>query len=106
MALRLAVFSILLLCATRPAAVQSKSAEDDSRIEQLYSEAKSAEARGDFDTAVAKYEAILHIAPRLGPAYNNLGAVYFKHRDYPKAAAVLEQGLRVNPAMPSASALL
>ena len=39
-------------------------------------------------------------------AYNNLGALYFRQRDYQKAAAILEQGLKINPTMPSASALL
>ena len=32
-------------------------------------------------------------------AYNNLGALYFRQRNYAKAAAVLEQGLKVNPGM-------
>jgi tetratricopeptide (TPR) repeat protein len=101
---------MLFLCAVRPSsttlAAQSESAETDPRVEQLYAEAKSAEMRGNFDAAAEKYESILHIAPGLGPAYNNLGAVYFKQHDYRKAAAVLERGLKVNPGMVSASALL
>jgi tetratricopeptide (TPR) repeat protein len=75
-------------------------------VEKLYAEAKAAEAHGDLDGAVAKYESILQIQPRLGAAYNNLGALYLKRHEYPKAAAILEKGLEVDPAMPSASALL
>jgi tetratricopeptide (TPR) repeat protein len=48
----------------------------------------------------------LKIAPRLGAAYNNLGALYFAQGDYPNAVAILEKGLRVDPKMSSAVALL
>ncbi len=73
---------------------------------RLYDEAKAAEASGDSGGVIAKYQAILRIAPKLGSAYNNLGLLYFKQRDYENAVSVLEQGLKVNPAMASASALL
>jgi tetratricopeptide (TPR) repeat protein len=85
---------------------QSESAVIDSRVEKLYGEAKAAEAHGDLEGAVAKYESILQIQPRLGAAYNNLGALYLKRHEYSKAAAILEKGLAVDPAMPSASMLL
>ncbi|MGA8028033.1 MAG: tetratricopeptide repeat protein [Bryobacteraceae bacterium] len=85
---------------------QSGSTASDVRVEALHDEAQAAEARGDLSSAISKYESILRLSPRLGPAYNNLGALYFKLRDYPKAAAVLEKGLKVDPAMASASALL
>jgi tetratricopeptide (TPR) repeat protein len=80
--------------------------EDNPRVEQLYNEAKQAQGQGDLATAIAKYEEILHVAPKLGMAYNNLGALYFRQRNYAKAAAVLEQGLKVNPGMTSANVLL
>lgn len=85
---------------------QSRPGEANAHVEELYGQAKSAEMRGDFDAAAAKYESILQVAPRLASAYNNLGAIYFKQRQYSKAAAVLEKGLKVNPGMSSASALL
>lgn len=78
----------------------------DAGIEALHEEAQAAESRGDLSTAIAKYESILRLSPQLGPAYNNLGALYFKQREYPKAAAVLEKGLKLDPTMASASALL
>jgi tetratricopeptide (TPR) repeat protein len=87
-------------------AAQSKSGAADSRVEGLYSEAKEAQARGDQAMAIAKYESILKISPRLGAAYNNLGLLYFQQRDYRQAVGILEKGLKVDPAMPSASALL
>ena len=48
-----------------------------------------------------KYQEILRLAPKLGPAYNNLGALYFRQREYRKAAEVLEKGLKVDPSMTS-----
>jgi len=85
---------------------QSKPAEVDPRVEELYSGAQAAEGRGDVDQAILDYESILKISPTLSAAYNNLGALYLRQREYAKAVDVLEKGLRINPKMPSASALL
>ena len=99
--------SFLLLSISGPLVLSAQSGSgDDPRVQELYGQAKTAQSRGDVSTAIAKYEEILRIAPRLGPAYNNLGALYFRQREFQKAAKVLEAGLRVSPAMPSASALL
>jgi tetratricopeptide (TPR) repeat protein len=97
---------LLLAGALSAARAQIKSAEADSQVQRLYAEAKSAEAQGDFDAAIAKYKAILAIAPSLAAAYNNLGALYVRERDYEDATAVLEKGLKLDPKMPSAAALL
>lgn len=79
---------------------------DDTRIDQLYAAAKAAQSRGDTAAAISTYEELIHIAPRLAPAYNNLGMLYLNAHDYRKAADVLRQGLAIDPHMPSASALL
>jgi tetratricopeptide (TPR) repeat protein len=71
--------------------LQAQTGEDDARVQELYGQAKAAQSRNDLAGAISKYEEILRIAPRLGPAYNNLGALYFRQRDYQKAAATLEQ---------------
>lgn len=78
----------------------------DARVQNLHAEAKSAEAAGDVQSAIGKYQEILKLAPRLGAAYNNLGLLYFKQRDFDKAAHILQEGLAVDAKMPSASALL
>jgi len=101
------LLALLLFAPARIAArAQSKSSEVDPRVQQLYAEAKDAEAQGDQNTAIAKYQSILQIAPSLGPAYNNLGALYLRQREYAKAVDILQKGLKVDPQMPSASALL
>jgi tetratricopeptide (TPR) repeat protein len=96
--------TVLLLILQLPFAALADGT--DPRVQKLYAEAKAAEARGAPGSAIAKYEAILAIAPRLGAAYNNLGLLYFKQRQYAQAAAILEKGLDVDPSMSSASALL
>lgn len=100
------LLSLTTLSSLTTLRAQSDSAAIDPRVEKLYSEAKAAEAHGDLDGAVAKYESILQIQPRLGVTYNNLGALYLRRHQYPKAVAVLEKGLEVDPAMSSASTLL
>src|SRR5690348_2871326 len=108
MALRSAcvLLTALLLPGLGTLMAQSETNASDSRLEKLYADAKTDEAAGDLAGAIAKYKSILRVAPDVGPAYNNLGALYFKQRDYAKAAAVLQQGLKVDRNMVSASALL
>jgi tetratricopeptide (TPR) repeat protein len=84
---------------------QNSSGPADPQVQQLYAEAKAAQAQGDLAGAAAKYENLLQVAPKLGPAYNNLGALYLQQREYRKAAAILEKGLKVDPRMTSASVL-
>jgi tetratricopeptide (TPR) repeat protein len=88
------------------AAAQKQSADSDPRAGELYEEARAAEANGDPATAVAKYKSLIEAFPSLGPAYNNLGALYLRQRDYDDAVAILEKGLKVNPKMSSAVVLL
>jgi tetratricopeptide (TPR) repeat protein len=85
---------------------QSEPSATDPQVQKIYGEAKAAEARGDLADATASYESLLQLAPHLGPAYNNLGALYVRQRQYKKAADVLEKGLKIDPKMSSASALL
>jgi len=75
-------------------------------VQELYAQAKAAEARGDLAAAAQIYESLLQVSPRLAPAYNNLGSLYLRQREYKKAADVLEKGLKIAPKMVSASALL
>jgi tetratricopeptide (TPR) repeat protein len=85
---------------------QKSPRADDPQVQELYAEAKTAQAQGDLAGAAAKYEKLLQVAPNLGPAYNNLGALYLQLREYKRAAAILEKGLKVDPKMNSAAALL
>src|SRR5262249_1694090 len=59
---------------------QSDGGANDPRVSKLYADAKAAESRGDFAGAAASYESLLQVAPRLAPAYNNLGSLYLRRR--------------------------
>jgi len=104
--LRFSFLGFICLCLSTGVVAQSGAAENDPRVSRLYNEAVEAQARGDLAGATASYVALLQIAPRLGPAYNNLGSLYVRQREYRKAVNVLEKGLKVDPKMSSASALL
>lgn len=75
-------------------------------VQRLYAEAQAAQKQGDDAGAIAKYRAMLRLAPHLAAAYNNLGRLYFNQHDYSHAADTLAAGLKLNPQMPTASAML
>jgi len=89
-----------------PAHSQSQPDANDPRVIELYTGAKSAEQSGDIAGAISKYKSILSIAPHLGPAYNNLGALYLRQHQYRQAIAILKQGLKMDASMYSATVLL
>ena len=82
------------------------STEASPAVQQLHEEADQAEQRGDLNTAIAKYEALIRIAPSLAPAYNNLGVLYFKQREFAKAAGTLQQALKLDHTLTATTALL
>ncbi len=102
------ILRLLLLLFAPFVALQAQTVTDsnDSRVQELYAQAKAEEANGDLQGATASYESLLRIAPRLPAAYNNLGALYLRQRDYKKAAEILEKGLKLDPKMSSSAALL
>src|SRR5260370_35668235 len=80
---------------------QSSSTTADQRVQELYVQAKTAEARGDLAAAAQIYESLLQISPRLAPAYNSLGSLYLRQREYKKAAHFLEERLKIDAQMDS-----
>jgi tetratricopeptide (TPR) repeat protein len=89
-----------------PLYAQSSGDEVTPAVQRLYAEARTAQRQGDSATAIAKYKAMIRLAPHLAPAYNNLGMLYFNQHDYAKAVPVLEKGLQINSNMPTATAML
>ena len=85
---------------------QSRANANDPRVVQLYTEAKEAEQSGDIAGAISKYNSILALSRHIGPAYNNLGALYLRQHEYSNAISILKQGLAVDRSMYSANVLL
>ncbi len=96
---------LLVFSATLSFAGQAPN-EAAPEVQQLYAEAKAAQQQGDRATAIEKYRAMIKLAPHLAAAYNNLGMLYFKDRDYSQAIDVLQSGLAIDPNLHSASAML
>lgn len=104
--LRLCAAALLLLPAGFVCTAQQSSASGDARIDQLYAAAKAAQARGDLDEAIRDYQAMVKDDPGLAPGWNNLGLLYYQQHDYAHAIPALREGLRLNPQMTTADALL
>src|SRR5580704_16270596 len=96
----------LLVLAVSPARASQGNDEVTPEVQELYAQARAARQRGDNATAIAKYQAMIKLAPHLAAAYNNLGMLYFDSHDYTRAAEVLQHGMELNPNMPSAAAML
>ena len=80
--------------------------QGDAQVQSLYNEAKQAQAAGDLERAIAKYQQLVQIAPRLAPAYNNLGMLYVRTRQYPEAVAALKHARALDPTLASIGPLL
>jgi tetratricopeptide (TPR) repeat protein len=78
----------------------------ESRIQRLYSEARSKEQSGDLNAAIEKYKAILQLDPKLAAAYNNLGRLYLRQGRYPEAIEALKHALKLDERLAPAHALM
>ncbi|MEO8659604.1 MAG: tetratricopeptide repeat protein [Bryobacteraceae bacterium] len=77
----------------------SQTNATEAAVEDLYAEALAARRSGDLNGAIAKYQAILKLSPKLAAAHNNLGLLYFQQSNFPAAAQAFEQGLLADPKM-------
>jgi|SRR5581483_10714861 len=75
-------------------------------IQQLYTEAKSAETAGHPEDAVQKYEQILRLSPDLAAAHNNLGKLYYQAGQFEKAIPELERACKLDGHLEPPRALL
>src|SRR5438270_2562005 len=80
------LIGVLCLC---PAS--SFAQEQSDQVQQLYEQAKADEAAGRVNAAISKYREILKISPKLVPAYNNLGQLYYLQGELDSAISVLKQ---------------
>lgn len=97
---------LLLGIAVSPLAYGQNTTDSQREVQRLSVEAKVAQQRGDNNTAIEKYGAIVKLAPKLAPAYNNLGMLYLKNGDYFQAVEALNRALELDPGLHSASGML
>ncbi|MGH9630391.1 MAG: tetratricopeptide repeat protein [Bryobacteraceae bacterium] len=71
--------------------------------EQLFAEAGSLSARGDYAAAAQRYEAALALRPGAPEALSNLGVMYYMAERYGEAEHVMEKVLRTRPSLTPAS---
>jgi len=71
------VGALLLISASANAQSRAQAGGEDERVQELYAQAKSAQAAGNLPEAAARYEAILKIAPGwLRPTTTSAPSIY------------------------------
>ncbi len=75
-------------------------------LQQLYQEAKAAEAAGQQDEAIKKYLLMIHSAPTLAAAHNNLGRLYYQSGQLEKALPELLRACQLDKSLEPPRALL
>ena len=90
---------------TKPSADDAKvRAAPSPRIlpETYLASGRMLEQQGDLRAAIAQYERAIAASPKFGAAYNQLGMLYQKIGRPAEAEHVFKEGLKVDPACPSA----
>jgi len=86
-----AVLSVILL-------VSSLFGQEDPLV-QLYEEARQAEATGDQQKAIQKYEKIITLRPEMAEAHSNLGILYYHQNQEAKAKQAFRKALELKPSL-------
>jgi tetratricopeptide (TPR) repeat protein len=68
-------------------------------LAQLYEEARQAEAAGDQQKSVQKYEEIIKLRPDLAEAHSNLGILYYHQNQTAKARQAFKKALELKPTL-------
>jgi len=75
-------------------------------VRQHFTAAHQAQDANNFDIAAHEYLAVIHLRPRFAEAYSNLGLIYYVQGKLQQSASVLQEGLRINPALVGANLYL
>lgn len=63
----------------------------------LYLQGLALQRDGDFEEAKQWYQAALKVAPNMASAWNNMGTIYMKEKNYGSAIIALQKALRMTP---------
>ena len=78
----------------------------DNRLQQLSTQAREDEKAGHVDQAVDDYKQIIELSPKLAPAYNNLGRLYYQQSKLGEAVKALNRACELDPSLLAPRALL
>ena len=68
-------------------------------LAQLYEEARQAEAAGDQQKSIQKYEEIITLRPDMAEAHSNLGILYYHQNQAAKAKQAFKKALELKPSL-------
>ena len=74
--------------------------KNDARIAAIkgnFEAGVTASNAGNYDEAIAKFNAVLVEAPKCTECYTNIAAVYMRKKEYDQAEAMYKKALEVNP---------
>lgn len=95
------VLPFQMSAASRPGTAGTPPGEN--RYGQLVQQGKRAEAAGNWDEALAKYQEALKISPGSNLIENDLAAIYFKRKNFEESLHYCERALAANPRDPVAA---
>jgi tetratricopeptide (TPR) repeat protein len=87
--------ALLLLWTSGPCTAADTST--DPRFSQLLQQGKDAEAAGNLDEAIARYQEALKISPGAPLPQTKLAAIYFKRKDFEQTLVYCDHVLGTNP---------
>jgi tetratricopeptide (TPR) repeat protein len=64
---------------------------------QLYTDARKAQADGDYKTATQKYECLIKLRPEMAEAHANLGVLYYQQGQAEQALQTFSKAIQLKP---------
>jgi len=80
-------------------AAQVVDAQIQAQVQEHFLAAQQAQQRGQLADAVAEYQQVLRLQPRLPEAYANLGLVYYAHGEFENSAKAFAAAEKLRPGM-------
>jgi len=70
-----------------------------AQVQIHFQAAQQAQQQGQLDDAIAEYQQVLRLQPRLPEVYANLGLVYYAHGEFENSAAAFASAEKLRPGM-------
>ena len=71
----------------------------EDELFRLYSEAREAQAAGDYKTATQKYQRIVTLRPDMAEVHSNLGILYYQQKKSSEASSHFRKAIDLKPAL-------